>query len=143
MADEKAVSDEKSVSGEKSAGNLPASDGVETDVPVQLSANAVEERHAVVRLCLYALDRARSVGVVERLVAGLAEIGVTALRPDGELFDPKRHEAGGTVPTGDPALDGVVAETEVIGFLDRGQLVRVPIVTVYTCRTVNRAGSGG
>ncbi|MBN6035709.1 nucleotide exchange factor GrpE [Amycolatopsis sp. 195334CR] len=90
------------------------------------------ERQTLIQLCLYALDRARSGGVVERLEQGLAEVGVRALRPDGERFDPAVHEAGGAVPTEDPALDGIVAETEVVGFADRDRLLRAPIVTVYT-----------
>ncbi|WP_020501273.1 nucleotide exchange factor GrpE [Sciscionella marina] len=89
------------------------------------------ERSALVRLCMYALDRARSPGVTERIESGLAEIGVEALRPDGQRFDPAVHEAGGVVATSDPALDGVIAETELTGFSDRGELLRVPIVTVY------------
>jgi molecular chaperone GrpE len=94
------------------------------------------ERKSLVQLCLYALDRARSSGVAERIEEGLAAVGVTALRPDGQRFDPAHHEAGGTVATEDEALDGVVAETEVVGFSDRGDVLRAPIVTVY-----NRAGS--
>ncbi|MEV4143239.1 nucleotide exchange factor GrpE [Amycolatopsis sp. NPDC049691] len=92
---------------------------------------ALADRQALIQMCLYALDRARSGGVVERLEEGLAAIGVQALRPDGERFDPARHEAGGAVPTDDPALDGVVAETEVTGFADHDRLLRAPIVTVY------------
>jgi molecular chaperone GrpE len=93
---------------------------------------ALAERKALVALCLYALDRARSAGVVERLEEGLAGVGVDAIRPDGARFDPAHHEAGGTVATVDGALDGVVAETEVVGFSDRGDVLRVPIVTVYS-----------
>ncbi len=93
---------------------------------------ALAERRSAVQLCVYALDRARSAGVVQRLEEGLAAIGVTALRPDGERFDPARHEAGGTIVTEDAALDGIVAETEVVGFADRDRVLRVPIVTVYT-----------
>jgi molecular chaperone GrpE len=92
---------------------------------------ALAERKSLVALCLYALDRARSSGVAERIEEGLASIGVVALRPDGQRFDPTYHEAGGTVATEDEALDGVVAETEVVGFSDRGQVLRAPIVTVY------------
>ena len=92
---------------------------------------ALADRQALIQMCLYALDRARSGGVVERLEEGLAAIGVQALRPDGERFDPARHEAGGAVPTDDPALDGLVAETEVTGFADHDRLLRAPIVTVY------------
>ena len=93
---------------------------------------ALAERRSLVQLCLYALDRAKSPGVVERLEEGLAGVGVGAIRPDGARFDPAHHEAGGTVATADEALDGVVAETEVVGFSDRGDVLRVPIVTVYS-----------
>ncbi|HEV7652159.1 MAG TPA: nucleotide exchange factor GrpE [Actinophytocola sp.] len=93
---------------------------------------AFAERRTLVQLCLYALDRARSPGVVERLEEGLAGVGVTALRPDGSRFDPAFHEAGGTVATTDETLDGLVAETEVVGFADRGEVLRAPIVTVYS-----------
>jgi molecular chaperone GrpE len=103
-------------------------DGVDDDVTNQ----ALAERKSLVHLCLYALDRARSSGVAERIEEGLAAVGVTALRPDGQRFDPAQHEAGGTVATEDEALDGVVAETEVVGFSDRGELLRPPIVTVYS-----------
>jgi molecular chaperone GrpE (heat shock protein) len=108
----------------------------DTDVhPLQPVATDLEralaDRQALIQMCLYALDRARSGGVVERLEEGLAAIGVQALRPDGERFDPARHEAGGAVPTDDPALDGVVAETEITGFADHDRLLRAPIVTVY------------
>jgi molecular chaperone GrpE len=93
---------------------------------------ALAERRTLVQLCLYALDRARSPGVVERLEQGLAGVGVTAVRPDGIRFDPAFHEAGGTVATTDETLDGLVAETEVVGFVDRGDVLRAPIVTVYS-----------
>ena len=92
---------------------------------------ALAERDTLVQLCLYALDRARSPGVVERIEEGLSGIGVSASRPDGDVFDPALHEAGGTAPTQDVTMDGVVAETEVVGFADRGRLLRAPIVTVY------------
>jgi molecular chaperone GrpE (heat shock protein) len=93
---------------------------------------ALAERTTLVQLCLYALDRAKSPGVVERLEEGLSGVGVTALRPDGVRFDPAFHEAGGTVATTDETLDGLVAETEVVGFADRGEVLRVPVVTVYS-----------
>lgn len=121
-------------------GAKPASD---TDVhplqpvitsPVGLE-RALADRDALIQMCLYALDRARSGGVVERLEEGLAAIGVHALRPDGERFDPAWHEAGGALPTEDPALDGVVAETEVTGFADHDRLLRAPIVIVYAKKT--------
>jgi hypothetical protein len=104
-----------------------AADGLDDGTVTQ----AFVERKSLVHLCLYALDRARSSGVAERIEEGLASVGVTALRPDGQRFDPAHHEAGGTLSTEDEALDGVVAETEVVGFADRGEVLRAPIVTVY------------
>ncbi|MDP9643018.1 molecular chaperone GrpE (heat shock protein) [Actinopolyspora lacussalsi] len=92
---------------------------------------ALAEREKLIELCMYAFDRTRSAGVTERLTEGMSTVGVTALRPDGERFDPTRHEAGGTVATGDHSLDGVIAETEVLGFSDRGHMLRAPVVVVY------------
>jgi molecular chaperone GrpE len=108
-----------------------AVDKADEDLALDLD-RALAERKSLVQLCLYALDRARSAGVAERLEEGLAGIGVDALRPDGDRFDPAHHEAGGTVATEDESLDGLVAETEVVGFSDRGELLRAPIVTVYS-----------
>src|SRR3954467_15057691 len=114
----------------------------DTDVhPLQQQVDATDleralaDRQALIQMCLYALDRARSGGVVERLEEGLAAIGVEALRPDGQRFDPARHEAGGAIPTEDPALEGIVAETEVTGFADHDRLLRAPIVTAYAKKT--------
>ncbi|WP_436492937.1 nucleotide exchange factor GrpE [Actinokineospora sp. HUAS TT18] len=100
----------------------------------ELYDQALDERRSLVTLCLYAHDRARSSGVAERIEEGLAAVGVDAVRPDGARFDPALHEAGGTVATADDSLDGTVAETEVVGFSDRGQVLRPPIVTVYTSK---------
>jgi len=94
-----------------------------------------DDRASLVALCLYAYDRARSAAVAERIEEGLAEVGVTATRPDGERFDARVHEAGGVQPTDDGALDGTVAETELAGFVDRGAVLRVPVVTVYRLTT--------
>lgn len=88
------------------------------------------ERARLIDLLVYAWDRARSPGVWERLTVGLAEVGVTVLRPDGEPFDPNRHEVGGVEPTDEDALVDTVAETEVAGFSDRGRVLREPIVVV-------------
>ncbi|PXY31597.1 nucleotide exchange factor GrpE [Prauserella muralis] len=109
--------------------------GVEPVVAATIGHDqALADRHALIQLCLYAMDRARSGGVAERIEQGLAGIGVHALRPDGQRFDPALHEAGGAVPTEDAGLEGTVAETEVVGFLDHDRLLRAPVVTVYTRR---------
>lgn len=103
--------------------------------PYGLLDQALAERRAAVVLCLYAFDRARSAGVAQRIERGLAEFGVHAVRPDGRPFDPAEHEAAGTVPADDPRLDGVIAETEVVGFTDHGRPLRAPVVLVYQRRT--------
>lgn len=90
-----------------------------------------DERRQLIDLLIYAWDRARSPGVWERLEAGLAEVGVQVLRPDGEPFDPNAHEVGGTEPTDDESKVDTVAETEVVGFADRGMVIREPVVVVY------------
>jgi molecular chaperone GrpE len=99
-----------------------------------LLARTLADRRTLVELCLYALDRARSDGVAERIERVLAEVGVLPVRPDGRPFDPALHEAAGAVPTDDDGLAGLIAETEVVGFTDHGQLLRAPVVTVYQRR---------
>lgn len=136
IADAVRAAEQQHQSGIASDGLVSGGDFVEAE-PQQAGGaatadQALAERRALVQLCLYALDRARSAGVVERLEEGLAGVGVDAIRPDGVRFDPAHHEAGGTVATTDEALDGLVAETEVVGFSDRGEVLRVPIVTVYS-----------
>lgn len=121
----------------------PVVDQPDTDVTATLLDAALAERRTLVQLCLYALDRARSAGVTERIEEALASVGVTALRPDGHKFDPTLHEAGGTVDTENAELDGTVAETEVVGFSDRGTTLRVPIVTVYTVKNTPQTNMQG
>jgi len=93
--------------------------------------NLRDERRALIELCLYARDRANSSAAADRIDAGLAGLGITSLRPDGQQFDPGQHEAAASVPTDDPARHGTVAETEVPGYADRGMVVRPPVVSVY------------
>ena len=83
---------------------------------------------------IYAWDRAKSTGVWERLATGLEPLGISVLRPDGERFDPARHEVGAVEPTDDDALVDTIAETEVAGFADRGTVLREPVVVVYRRR---------
>lgn len=89
------------------------------------------DRQKFIELILYARDRVTSPAAADRIDAGLRELGIEAIRPDGERFDPSRHEAAATVPTDDPEKHGLVAETETLGYSDRGHVVRPPIVTVY------------
>ncbi|HVV20967.1 MAG TPA: nucleotide exchange factor GrpE [Pseudonocardiaceae bacterium] len=122
--------------GVTSAAHIPQQQAgpAEPPDPYELLAQTLADRRALVQLCLYALDRARSDGVAERIERGLAGVGVAAVRPDGRPFDPALHEAAGTQPTDDPALAGLIAATEVVGFSDNGRVVRAPVVIVYQLR---------
>lgn len=115
-------------------GARPASPDAMTARPVggpPSPADAIGDRRLLIDLVIYAFDRARTPAVQERLTAGLAQIGVQVLRPDGGPFDPGSHEAGGVLPTADPALHNVIAETESAGFRDGERIVREPVVVVY------------
>jgi hypothetical protein len=123
--------------GVTSAAHIPQQQGgdlTEAPDPYGLLAQTLSDRTALVQLCLYALDRARSDGVAQRIERGLAGVGVRAVRPDGQPFDPALHEAAGVVATGDEALAGLIAETEVVGFTDNGRVLRPPVVVVYQLR---------
>lgn len=103
-------------------------------------ADAVGDRRLLIDLVIYAFDRARTPAVQERLAAGLAGIGVQVVRPDGSPFDPGSHEAGGILPTVDPALHNLIAETECAGFRDGERIVREPVVVVYRLSAQVEAG---
>ncbi|SDO77921.1 GrpE protein [Nakamurella panacisegetis] len=98
---------------------------------VESDPDLAAERRLLIDLLIYAWDRARSPGVWERLTVGLEQVGVEVIRPDGQPFDPSSHEVGGVEPTSDPARHNTVAETETVGFRDRGRLVREPVVVVF------------
>lgn len=89
------------------------------------------DRRALRDLVIYAYDRTTSGGVRARLVEGLAAIDIQVVSPEGEPFDPARHEVGGTESTDDPGKHDTVAETELAGFTDHGTVIREPIVVVY------------
>lgn len=91
------------------------------------------ERAKMVDLLLYARDRVASPAVATRMDDNLAQLGIQLILPIvGDRFDPKQHEASATVQTDDAALHGTIAEVELAGYSDGDQVVRHPIVTVYT-----------
>ncbi|MEV0647336.1 nucleotide exchange factor GrpE [Phytomonospora sp. NPDC050363] len=89
------------------------------------------ERAALVNTCVYVRDRATSQAIADRIGAALHEIGVVTLAPTGIPFDPAHHEAGGAAPSPDPSKVGTIAAVEVPGYVDRGSLLRAPVVTVF------------
>lgn len=91
------------------------------------------ERAKMVELLLYARDRVSSPAVAARMDDNLTQLGIQVIAPEiGTRFDPQQHEASATVFTEDANLHGTIAEVELAGYLDGDQLVRHPIVTVYT-----------
>lgn len=104
---------------------------------------AETDRLALVQACVYVRDRVTSKALGDRLVAALTTAGVTPVEPLGVRFDPAQHEAGGSVPTADPAQVGTIAAIETPGYIDRtGRSLRIPIVTVYRS-TQSQSPSGG
>ncbi|MGH3660316.1 MAG: hypothetical protein ACRDT8_06020 [Micromonosporaceae bacterium] len=89
------------------------------------------ERSTLVQSCIYVRDRATSKALADRLGWALQEVGVATVAPTGMLFDPAHHEAGGSVVTADPSQAGVIAAVEVPGYVDRGVVLRAPVVTVF------------
>lgn len=97
----------------------------------QRAEQAETERGSLVQTCVYVRDRATSKAIADVLGRSLQEVGVSTVAPVGARFDPAHHEAGGATPTIDPALAGTIAAVEVPGYVDRGVVLRAPVVTVY------------
>lgn len=89
------------------------------------------ERRELVNLCIYARDRLDSDAAAARIDRELERLGVAAIVPDGEPFDPTSYEAAAAIDTGDASLHDTVAETELPGYDDRGETVRAPVVSVF------------
>ncbi|HEX6076847.1 MAG TPA: nucleotide exchange factor GrpE [Micromonosporaceae bacterium] len=89
------------------------------------------DRSTLVQACIYVRDRATSKALADRLGWALQEAGVSMVTPTGARFDPAHHEAGGSVATDDPARVGTIAGVELPGYVDRGVVLRAPVVTVY------------
>lgn len=68
-------------------------------------------------------------GVYKNLVDSLKKIGVSAMRPEGEPFDPMYHEAMLREPTNEYP-EGVVIEQLVRGYLLNDQVLRHAMVKV-------------
>ncbi len=70
-------------------------------------------------------------GVYKNLVDGLKKLGVSAMRPEGEPFDPQYHEAMLREPT-DQYPEGTVIEQLVRGYILGDQVLRHAMVKVAT-----------
>lgn len=92
------------------------------------------DRAALVNSAVYVRDRVNSKAIADRIGATLRDVGVVTLIPTGVPFDPQHHEAGGHTPAPDPQSVGVIAAVEVPGYVDRGTMLRAPVVTVFRGR---------
>jgi hypothetical protein len=95
------------------------------------NGHADGDRTTLVQNVIYVRDRVTSKALADRLGWALQEVGVTTVAPTGQKFDPAHHEAGGSATTNDPSKVGTIAAVEVPGYLDRGAVLRAPVVTVY------------
>jgi molecular chaperone GrpE len=106
--------------------------------PAEPPADLVRDRQALIGSYLYLYDVVHDEVLRSRLRDALAEAGVSELDSVGVRFDPSRHRATGSVPTDDPSLDGRIAEIERCGFSDRGEVLRLPEVLVYSASAGSR-----
>lgn len=95
------------------------------------AAQVMADRAALVEACIWMRDRATSPALASQLDQTFRRVGVAAVDATGQRFDPAVHEAGSTVAAPGPAEDGIIARTESVGYIDRGRLLRHPVVTVY------------
>jgi molecular chaperone GrpE len=68
--------------------------------------------------------------VRRQFLSKLEGFGVTAIDAMGQRFDPSRHEAVTTVPTTNPAEDGLVCGTLTTGYVMGGEVLRPAVVAV-------------
>lgn len=97
-------------------------------------AALVEERAAMVHLCIELDDLLTNDALRQKLRRGLRRVGVTVEVPEAVPFDADRHRAVGTAPAPDPMLVGTIASVERPGFADAGEQLRPPDVIVYTAK---------
>jgi molecular chaperone GrpE len=94
---------------------------------------AVSERDRLVAACADLADRLRDRqrALYAVLTRDLAAIGVEFEAPDGEPFDPGRHNAVGSEPAPGEEQDLLIAATTRLGYRHHDVQVRVPDVIVY------------
>lgn len=88
-------------------------------------------------------DVLQGVEMVERkLLDELMRAGMERLGEEGEVFNPHEHEAVGSLPTDEEALDGTVAEVLQVGYRFGGALLRPARVIVNVASAAASAGEG-
>ncbi|MBQ3401804.1 MAG: nucleotide exchange factor GrpE [Synergistaceae bacterium] len=73
----------------------------------------------------------KGVEMVQRQFVGVLEgLGVTAIKSEGESFDPALHDASGTENVDDPELDGKIITERLKGYRTKERVLRPSQVTV-------------
>lgn len=110
-------------------GRRPAPEPKETAGP---PLDGDRDRDLLVDACIAAFDATESRSTRQQLLHALSQAGVDLVDvPPNARFDPDEHRAADTRMTDRRSFDGLVAETERAGFVDRGRRVRWPEVIVY------------
>ena len=112
----------------------PGEDRASSRAPLAAAAQtgSMRDREVLVAACIHVCDVLGRDALSQHLLGALADAGVTAVDvPVETRFDPAQHKAADTLVTDKQTLAGLVAETERLGFVDRGRRVRWPEVLVY------------
>lgn len=119
---------------------VPDAPEVEIGQPAEPSEPAAALADEAIRRLIDCLIAVRDALPAEQLHAqrigvALESVGVHTIDPTGEPFDPARHQQVDSAVTSDPGAAGSVAEVELVGYEEGGQLIRFPQVVVWRRET--------
>jgi hypothetical protein len=89
------------------------------------------DREALISTLVDLTDLIDSAALRAKARRALAAAGVESLDATGKQFDASQHRAVNRIPAPDHDHHAQVAETERLGYSDRGELIRPPEVLVY------------
>jgi hypothetical protein len=97
------------------------------------ASQALADRAALVSLLIRLDSRLDNPAIQQQVSAGLAKAGVEVIDvAEGTRFDALKHQAGGAAYTDDETKHMTISATEQRGYTDRGKVLSLPIVTIYT-----------
>jgi molecular chaperone GrpE len=101
--------------------------------PATNDSRLVADRTALINTLIRLDSRLDNPAMREQVSAGLARAGVEVIEvAEGTAFDALKHQAGGAAYTDDVSKHMTVCATEQSGYRDRGKVLQLPIVTIYT-----------
>lgn len=110
---------------------LPQAPTPPVSAPASEQSQCVADRSRLIDALIYVRDRATSQAIADRVREELRMVGVQEVSPVGAVFDPALHEAGGFVAAQQAVQDGTIAAVETVGYVDKGGVLRPPVVTVF------------